>query len=42
METTENPPSEWWQKAQIGAEMTPILLCFKHLEAALDDASIAG
>ena len=24
METTENQPSEWWQKAQIGAEMTPI------------------
>ena len=23
-ETTENPPSERWQKAQIGAEMTPI------------------
>ena len=23
-ETMENPPNEWWQKAQIGAEMTPI------------------
>ena len=24
VETTENPPNEWWQKAQSGAEMTPI------------------